>query len=78
MSPRISKEEGSEYKRRWRIANEAEIAELGSMTPEQKFRQLCALFDSVESAGWTEELASENAHGRERWLKLREVYRDRD
>ncbi len=75
MKPvRISKEEAQDYKRRWELANAAEIEELRSMTPTEKFHQLVALMASVDDAGWREALQEEEAEVRARWIRIKEFY----
>ncbi|NIA14403.1 MAG: hypothetical protein GWP08_09995 [Nitrospiraceae bacterium] len=76
MAHRMTKEDGIVFRRRWQAVARAERAELRALTPEQRLRQLEALMASVDSMGWSEELAAEEAVVRERWLRLKGVPRE--
>jgi len=78
VSERLTKEEAAAYRRRWQIAAEAERAALRATSPDEKFRQFAALMASVESMGWSDALAAEDAEVRARWIRLREALRDRE
>lgn len=53
------------------MVNAAERAELRATPLDGKLRQLAALMASVQSLGWTEVLAKEEAEVRIRWNRLR-------
>ncbi len=71
---RISRKEARAWRKRWAAVNRAEIEELRRTTPEEKFRQLCALMESAKALGWARALAAEEAEVRERWMRLRKAY----
>lgn len=72
--PPLSKAEVQAWRQRWRLANEAERAELQATPPEEKLRQLAALMASVDAMGWREALAGEEEVVRQRWLRLRRAW----
>jgi hypothetical protein len=53
------------------MVNAAERTELLATPLDRKLRQLAALMTSVQSLGWTEALAAEEAEVRTRWNRLR-------
>jgi len=75
MCAQMTREQGSQYRRRWETVREAERAELQSASGAHKLRQLAALMASVEAMGWSEPLAAEESVVRERWVRLRRAYR---
>lgn len=56
---------------RWRLVNDAEIAELRATPIETKLRQLSALMASVTALGWHDALDADTDAVRERWRRLR-------
>lgn len=68
---KITKEQAREYKRRWRLVNQAEIEELRRTPMEVKFRQLQMLMASVDEMGWRAGLEEGVEEVRERWALLR-------
>ena len=60
MKGLITKKEAREFKKRWRLVNEAELQELRETPPARKLQQLAALMASVKAFhGWTEALSAE-------------------
>ena len=55
------------------MVNAAEQAELRATPLDRKLQQLAALMASVQSLGWTNALAAEDAEVRARWNRLRTV-----
>jgi hypothetical protein len=53
------------------MVNAAERVELLTTPLDRKLRQLAALMASVQSLGWTNALAAEEAEVRVRWNRLR-------
>ncbi len=74
MKGLITKKEAREFKRRWRLVNEAEKRELRRTSPAQKFRQLAVLMQWVKGFGWEKALKAEEAEVRKRWAKLKRLY----
>ena len=68
---KITKKQAREYKRRWKLVNQAEIEELRRTPMELKFRQLQMLMASVDEMGWRDGLADGVEEVRERWALLR-------
>ncbi|MBI5044129.1 MAG: hypothetical protein HZC10_09960 [Nitrospirae bacterium] len=75
MKGLITKKEAREFKRRWKAVNEAEKMELRHTSPAQKFKQLLVLMQWVKDFGWDEALKEGEAEVRERWLKLKKLYK---
>ncbi len=76
MKSLITKKEAREFKRRWKAVNEFEIQELRKTPPAKKLLQLSALMASVKAfPGWDEALKEGEAEVRERWLKLKRLYK---
>ncbi len=65
-----TKEEARAFADRWRLVNEAEIAELRATSIEQKFAQLAALMASARALDWTTTDEAEVAAVRARWVRL--------
>ena len=74
MKRRMTVGEARAFAARWRLANDAEIAELRATSPAVKLKQLAALMSSAGPMGWTEALAAEENEVRQRWIKLRKAY----
>jgi len=53
------------------MVNAAERVELRTTPLDRKLRQLAALMASVQSLGWTDALAAEEAEVRAHWNRLR-------
>lgn len=76
MKGMITKKEAREFKRRWKAVNEFELQELRETPPAKKLQQLSALMASVKAfPGWDEALKEGEAEVRERWLKLKRLYK---
>lgn len=71
MKKALSRKEAQAFRRRWEMVNAAERAELRATPLDDKLRQLAALMASVQSLGWTDVLAEEEAEVRVRWNRLR-------
>lgn len=71
----ITKKEARDFKRRWKAVNEFEKIELRRTSPAQKLRQLAVLMQCVKDFGWDEALKEGEAEVRERWLKLKKLYK---
>lgn len=75
MADQLTKDEARAFKARWEEVNAAECRELRRMSPTHKFRQLTSLMRWVNELGWSGILAEEEREVRERWNRLRRVYR---
>lgn len=70
----MTREEALAYKAGYEAVNALEIAELRSMSFEQKFEHAAALMDSARQMGWVAALASEDDVVREVWVRLKRAY----
>ena len=75
MAHRITKKAARAFRERWRLVNERESAELNSASLELKWQQFNTLLAWARELGWNEELRKGEAEVRERWMRLRKVYR---
>ena len=75
----MAREQAHAYQRRWARVAEQEKAELRAMSPDDKFRQVCALHASIKPMGWDEALSAEAdvERVREVWKRLRKAYHER-
>ena len=78
MRAPLTKEQGAQYLKRWELLAQAEREELRAMSMDEKLRCTAALMASVEPMGWSEALDAEDAEVRARWMRLREVLRERE
>ncbi|HJY81783.1 MAG TPA: hypothetical protein VKK81_11955 [Candidatus Binatia bacterium] len=67
----LTRKEARAFQARWKMVNTAERAELRTTPLDRKLQQLAALMASVQSLGWTDALAAEEAEVRARWNRLR-------
>ncbi len=74
MRNRITKNEALEFKRRWKMVNEAERQELRETPPFKKLKQLSVLMGWVKDFKWDDALKSEESEVRERWIRLGRFY----
>lgn len=70
----MTREQALAYKAGYEAVNAIEIAELRSMSFEEKFENAAALMDSARQMGWLEALASEDDVVRELWVRLKRAY----
>lgn len=70
----LTRQAAQEYFNRWRLVNEAEIAELRSTPMEVKLRQLASLMASVKALGWESSLGKDEEEVRARWIRLKMIY----
>ena len=70
---RISSDEGEAYLARWRLVQEAEVAELRRTSMETKLRQLAALVAARDTFGPDADRDLHVAEVRERWNRLRQT-----
>lgn len=75
MKNKITKKEALAFKSRWEIVNNAERQELRKTPVVQKLYQLTTLMGWVKDFGWDETLKTEESEVRERWIKLKRLYR---
>lgn len=81
----MTKQEWQAYRDRWALVNQAEIEELRRTPIEVKFRQLLALtqfaaiLDADPQRRRREDQArrADEEQARQRWARLREVWRER-
>ena len=71
----MSKEEARRFKARWRLVNDFTADEARGAPPETKLRQTALLYEAAESFGWAEALREGESDVRERWRRLKELYR---
>ncbi len=74
---RMTKAQARAYVRGWEAANRRERVALRSATPQENFRQLCALFASADLLDWKQQLAEEDAAGHTVWSRLQKAYLER-
>lgn len=72
---RLTPAQAKEFADRWKRVNQAEIDELNATSPEILLRQLDSLRSAVDTFGWREELDKETEEVRERWNRLRTLFR---
>ena len=72
---RLTPAQAKEFADRWERVNQAEIDELNATSPEILLRQLDSLRSAVDTFGWREELDKETEEVRERWNRLRTLFR---
>ncbi|MFO0967064.1 MAG: hypothetical protein U0793_15970 [Gemmataceae bacterium] len=70
----MTREQARDYRRRWRLVNVAQRAEVRRMTIEDKFRELADLMAAARAWGWTTSLSRDAALGRNSWLRLYRAY----
>lgn len=67
----MTKAQAREYANRWKLVNEAEIAELAATPIEVVLQQLDSLRSAIDPLGWREDLEGEIEEVRDRWIRLR-------
>lgn len=70
----MTKEEALAYKAGYEAVNALEIAELRSMSFEERFEHAAALMDSARQMGWVAALSAEDDDVRELWIRLKRAY----
>ncbi len=70
----MTKEEALAYKAGYEAVNAIEIAELRSMSFEEKFEHAAALMASARQMGWVAALSAEDDNVRELWIRLKRAY----
>jgi hypothetical protein len=70
----MTKEEALAYKAGYEAVNALEIAELRSMSFEEKFEHAAALMASARQMGWVAALSAEDDKVRELWIRLKRAY----
>lgn len=70
----MTKEEALAYKAGYEAVNALEIAELRSMSFEEKFEHAAALMVSAQQMGWVAALSAEDDNVRELWIRLKRAY----
>ena len=68
---RLTPAQAQAFAERWKRANQAEIEELRTVSPELALRQLDALRSAVDVFGWQDDLDKETGEVRNRWNRLR-------
>jgi hypothetical protein len=71
---KMTKEEATAFKDRWRRVNEFIDEELRNTSPEVKLKQLSGLYNTAVFLGWLEKLREGEEEIWSRWQKLRERY----
>ena len=62
------------WRRRWRLVNAAEIAELRATPPQKRFDQMMAISELLRGLGRLRADAAEEESARTRWMKLKEAF----
>ncbi len=75
---KITKKEMKAYMKRWELVNNREREELRRMTPEERLSIVSGLMLSAKKLGWDKKLEKETKAVRERWVRLKEIYRSRN
>ena len=75
--PRMTRAEVRAYFARWKRVEEFIAAERRALTTAQKFDQWVQLMKWAELIPAPESRAEENREVRERWIRLRRIYRDK-
>lgn len=75
MKPLITKAAAQAFKERWELVNTIELEELQKTSPASKLQQLTTLMTWVKDFGWGNALKEGETDVRERWLKLKRIYR---
>jgi hypothetical protein len=70
----MTKEEALAYKAGYEAVNALEIAELRSMSFEEKFEHAAALMTSARQMGLVAALAAEDDDVRDLWIRLKRAY----
>jgi hypothetical protein len=78
MKARMTKEDARAWKERWRLVNEFEIHETRTTPLLTKYRQFLELLHWGRALGWTEKLGEGEEEVRQRWRRLREIYRAKE
>ena len=71
----LTPSQAKEFAHRWARVNQAEIDELNGTPPEILLRQLDSLRSAVDAFGWREQLDEETEEVRDRWNRLRALFR---
>lgn len=74
MKAGLTQSQAAAFRKRWAMANDAEIAELRATPMVRKARQLAVLMASIRVMGWDRALAREESGARRVWTRLRKVY----
>jgi hypothetical protein len=72
---RLTPAQAQEFANRWARVNQAEIDELNATPPEILLRQMDSLRSAIDTFGWREELDKETEEVRDRWNRLRALFR---
>ena len=72
---RLTPAQAKEFANRWARVNQAEIDELNATRPEVLLQQLDSLRSAVDAFGWREQLDKETEEVRDRWNRLRALFR---
>jgi len=70
----MTKEQALAYKSGYEAVNALEIAELRSMSLEEKFEHAAALMVSAREMGWVAALSAEDDNVRKLWIRLKRAY----
>jgi hypothetical protein len=71
----MTKEEAEEFKARWKLVNDFTQEEERRAPPEVRLRQTALLYEASQTFGWSEALREGEEEVRERWRRLKEIYR---
>ena len=72
--PSMTKEQALAYRSGYEAVNALEIAELRSMSFEEKFEHAAALMVSAREMGWVAALSAEDDNVRKLWIRLKRAY----
>ena len=68
----LTKEEGIQFRERWRLVNARTAQEIRDTSPEEKLRETAVMFEAAYSLGWVDRLAQGEDRVRARWILLKE------
>ena len=71
----IERSQARAFMRRWALVNALEKETLKATPVDDKLRQLAVLMISADRMGWKMKMETEVREIRDRWNKLRKVYR---
>ena len=75
MPARLSKSQARAYRKRWELVDARELRELRTTPLEVKLQQFNTLMGWARQLGWTDVLREGEAEVRQRWMRLRKVWR---
>jgi hypothetical protein len=71
----MTTEEARQFKARWKLVNDFTDEEARRTPPEVRLRQTALLYEAAQTFGWADALREGEEDVRERWRRLKEIYR---